>query len=143
MKDFCRHRTQVRPHPDRTPRRILVVDDSSLIREAATLGLGAVAGWEVLTAASGEEGLERAMAERPDAVLLDVVLPGLDGVAVAHRLAASPATRTIPVVMLTAADGAEDRRRLRRLPVAGIIPKPFALESLAGQVAALLGWDQP
>lgn len=128
---------------DRTTRRILVVDDSSLIREAATLALGAIAGWEVLTAASGEEGLGLAMAQRPDAVLLDVVMPGIDGVAVARRLAASPATRTIPVVMLTAADGAEDRRRLGQLPVAGIIPKPFALESLADQLAALVGWERP
>jgi DNA-binding response OmpR family regulator len=133
----------VSPHAaDRPPRRILVVDDSSLIREAATLALGAVAGMEVLTASSGEEGLVRGMAERPDAVLLDVVMPGIDGVTVAQRLAASPTTRTIPVVMLTAADATEDRR-LRDLPVAGIIPKPFALESLAGQLAALLGWDEP
>jgi CheY-like chemotaxis protein len=118
----------------------LVVDDSSLIREAATLALGAIGGWDVLTASTGEEGLAQASAERPDAVLLDLVMPGLDGVAVAERLMASPETRTIPVVMLTAADGAADRERLRHLPVAGVIPKPFALESLAGQLAALVGW---
>jgi CheY-like chemotaxis protein len=128
------------PVADSTPRRVLVVDDSGLIREAAKLALGAIGGWDVLTAASGEEGLAQASAERPDAVLLDLVMPGLDGVAVAERLTASPATRTIPVVMLTAADGAEDRERLRDLPVAGVIPKPFELDSLAAQLAALVGW---
>lgn len=124
------------------PRRVLVVDDSSLIREAATLALGSLGGWEVLTAASGEEGIERASAEQPDAVLLDVVMPGLDGVAVAERLAQSPATRDIPVVMLTAADSAGDRDRLARLSVAGVIHKPFELVALAGQLAVLVGWGQ-
>jgi CheY-like chemotaxis protein len=123
------------------PRRVLVVDDSSLIREAAALALGTIRGWDVLTAASGEEGLERAGADQPDAVLLDVVMPGLDGIAVAERLAHSPGTRTIPVVMLTAAGSAEDRQRLERLAVAGVIPKPFELATLADQLAVLVGWD--
>jgi CheY-like chemotaxis protein len=123
-------------------RRVLIVDDSSLIREAATLALGTIGGWEVLSASSGEEGLARASADRPDAVLLDVVMPGLDGLEVAERLATSPDTHAIPIVMLTAADGAEDRERLRRLPVAGVIRKPFELTALASQVAALLGWDE-
>jgi CheY-like chemotaxis protein len=124
------------------PRRVLIVDDSSLIREAAALALGAIGGWEVLAASSGEEGLARASADRPDAILLDVVMPGLDGVAVAEHLAASLDTSAIPVVMLTAADGAEDRERLGRLSVAGIIPKPFELTALAAQVAALVGWEE-
>jgi CheY-like chemotaxis protein len=64
-------------------------------------------------------------------------------VAVAQRLAAGADTRAIPVVMLTAADGAEDRQRLGELPVAGIIGKPFALDSLATQLAVLVGWEQP
>jgi CheY-like chemotaxis protein len=131
--------------PDSTalrPRRVLVVDDSSLIREAARLALGSIGGWEVLTASSGEEGLVRASADQPDAVLLDMMMPGLDGVAVAERLAAGPETRAIPVVMLTAADGAEDRARMGRLSVAGVIPKPFDLGALAGQLAALVGWEE-
>ncbi len=122
-------------------RRVLVVDDSSLIREAAALALGTIRGWDVLTAASGEEGLESAGVDRPDAVLLDVVMPGLDGIAVAKRLAGSPDTCTIPVVMLTAAGSAEDRQRLERLGVAGVIPKPFALATLADQLAELVGWE--
>ncbi len=124
-----------------TPSRcVLVIDDSSLIREAAMLALGSVDGWEVLTAASGEEGLERASAHHPDAVLLDLMMPGLDGVAVAERLARSADTREIPVVMLTAAVSAGDRERLARLAVAGVIHKPFELTALAGQLAALVGW---
>jgi CheY-like chemotaxis protein len=126
----------------RPSRRVLVIDDSSLIREAAMLALGSIGGWQVLTAASGEEGLERASADQPDAVLLDLVMPGLDGVAVAEQLARSPDTREIPVVMLTAAESAEDRERLDRLSVAGVIHKPFELAALAGQLAVLVGWEQ-
>lgn len=121
--------------------RVLVVDDSSLIRECATLALGTLAGWEVSVACSGEAGLQRAAIERPGVVLLDMVMPGLDGAAVAERLARDPVTRGIPIVMLTAADSAEDRERIARLPVAGVIPKPFELAALAGQVAAIVGWD--
>jgi CheY-like chemotaxis protein len=126
--------------PSVQPRRVLVIDDSSLIRGAVTLALGSVDGWEVLTAASGEEGLERAGVDQPDAVLLDVVMPGLDGVAVAERLARSPNTREIPVVMLTAGESPQERERLERLSVAGVIHKPFELDALAGQLAVLVGW---
>jgi CheY-like chemotaxis protein len=123
-------------------RRILIVDDSSLIREVAKLALSTVEGWEVLTASSGEEGIMRARDDQPDAVLLDVVMPGLDGVATAERLAASPDTQAIPIVMLTAADRAQDRERMRRLPVAGVIAKPFELSALASQLAAVVGWAE-
>jgi CheY-like chemotaxis protein len=121
------------------PRLVLVVDDSSLIREAVTLALSTNDGWEVLTASSGEEGLALAGTELPDAILLDVMMPGLDGIVVAERLAASPATRGIPLVMLTAADRPEDRERLSGLAVAGVIAKPFQLAALSGQLAALIG----
>lgn len=121
--------------------RVLVIDDSSLIRECATLALGALAGWEVSVACSGEAGLQRANSDPPGIILLDMVMPGLDGAAVAERLARDPVTCEIPVVMLTAADSAEDRERIARLPVAGVILKPFELAALAGQLAAIVGWE--
>jgi two-component system alkaline phosphatase synthesis response regulator PhoP len=117
--------------------RVLVVDDSVLIREAARLGLQQTGDWEVLTAESGEEALRSAAHERPDAILLDVVMPGLDGIATAERLASSPATASIPIVLLTAKD---DTGQFARLPVRGVIAKPFDLPALAGQVADVLGW---
>jgi CheY-like chemotaxis protein len=121
----------------------LAVDDSSLIREAVSLALSPIDGWKVLTAPSGEEGLALAGTEMPDVILLDVMMPGLDGIVVAERLAASPGTRGIPVVMLTAADRPEDRERLSGLAVAGVIAKPFQLAALSDQLAALIGPGLP
>jgi CheY-like chemotaxis protein len=120
--------------------KILVIDDSALIREAAKVALGTIGGWQIATAASGEEGLEQAASERFDAILLDLVMPGMDGIAVAERLRAMPTTSSTPVILLTAHDGLEDSEGFQRVPVAGVIPKPFAIPNLSLEVAELLGW---
>src|SRR2546426_6840178 len=97
--------------------RVLVIDDSALIREAARIALETIAGWDVLVAESGEAGIALAEAERPDAILLDVVMPGMDGIAVAERLRARPATSSSHVVFLTAQDGPQDRACFEQLGV--------------------------
>ena len=117
-----------------------MIDDSALIREAAKIALGTIGGWRISTAASGEEGIERAVSGRFDAILLDVVMPGMDGIAVAERLHAIPATSLLPIILLTAYDRLEDNLRFRNAPVAGIIEKPFNISDLAGQIVTLLGW---
>ncbi len=121
-------------------RKILVIDDSALIREAAKIALGTIGGWRIATAASGEEGLERAVPERFDAILLDLVMPGMDGIAVAERLHATPATSSTPVILMTAYDGLEDSEGFQHVLVAGVIPKPFEISELSLEVAELLGW---
>jgi CheY-like chemotaxis protein len=103
--------------------RVLVVDDESAIRLLCRVNLGA-AGIEVLEADNGTTALELARTERPDLVLLDVMMPGLDGWEVARELAADPRTRDIPVVFLTARAGDSDRRRGAQLGV-GYVVKPF------------------
>jgi CheY-like chemotaxis protein len=122
-------------------RKILVIDDTALIREAAKIALGAIGGWRVITADSGEEGIERAVSERFDAILLDVVMPGMDGITVAAHLHALPATGPVPIVLLTAYSRLEQSERLRHLPVAGVIAKPFDVSGLTRQLAELLGWS--
>jgi CheY-like chemotaxis protein len=120
-------------------RRLLLIDDEDDIREVAKLSLELVAHWDVLTACSGAEGVERALEHRPDAILLDVMMPGMDGAATYAALRSNPATRDIPVVLLTAKifDRASDRRGLEGITV---ISKPFDPMRLATQVAAALGW---
>jgi CheY-like chemotaxis protein len=121
-------------------RKILLVDDEDDIREVAQMSLEMTAGWEVVTASSGADGLRMAAAERPDAILLDVMMPGMDGPATARALRAAPETADIPVILLTAKVQAADRRRFDDLGVAGILAKPFDPMSLADEVREVLGW---
>jgi two-component system, OmpR family, alkaline phosphatase synthesis response regulator PhoP len=103
---------------------VLVIDDERSIRMLCRVNLSA-SGMEVLEAPSGEEGLELARRQRPDLVLLDVMMPGQDGWSVARALAEDPQTREIPVVFLTARADAADRRRGRELGGVGYVVKPF------------------
>ncbi|HEX7242250.1 MAG TPA: response regulator [Longimicrobiaceae bacterium] len=122
-------------------KRILLVDDEDDIREVAQLSLEMVGGWEVLTARSGEEGIRRAGEERPDAILLDVMMPEMDGPTTFRQLQADPATREIPVLLLTAKVRSTDRERFSDLGVAGVLSKPFDPLTLARDISAVLGWD--
>mgnify|MGYP002776994610 CR=1 FL=1 len=123
-------------------KRILIIDDEYDIRAVAELALKTVAGWEVFTAASGKEGLSKAANEQPDAILLDVMMPDMDGIATLQALQANPDTKSIPVILMTAKAQAADRRRFAELGVAGIITKPFKAMQLSAQVVAILS-SQP
>jgi CheY-like chemotaxis protein len=122
-------------------RKILIVDDEDDIRAVAQMSLEVVAGWTVVAAGSGAEALLLAVKEQPDAILLDVMMPELDGPATLERLRADPATRRIPVVFLTAKVQAADHRLFATLPVAGVLAKPFDPMELSVNVAAVLGWN--
>lgn len=125
-----------------TIRRVLVVDDEDAIREIAQLSMEVVGGHRATSASSGAEALDRAVADPPDVILLDVMMPGLDGPATVARLQADPRTRNIDVVLLTAKVRPNDLARVDMLPgVAGVIAKPFDPMTLPAQVAVILGWD--
>jgi CheY-like chemotaxis protein len=119
-------------------KRILLVDDEDDIREVASISLEAVGGWQVSRASSGLEGIAKALAERPDAILLDVMMPGLDGPSTFKRLQDDPQTRSIPVILLTAKVQTADRHRFEELGVAGMLTKPFDPMALSDQVTAIL-----
>ena len=118
-------------------RRVLLIDDEDDIREVAQLSLEMVARWDVVTASSGAEGILRAVADQPDAILLDVMMPDMDGPATFEFLRADPATRHIPVILLTATIQGAGHMTLE---VAAVIPKPFDPMRLPGQIASALGW---
>jgi len=120
------------------PKHILFVDDEDDIREVAALSLEAIGGWRVSSASDGGHGVAMALAERPDAILLDVMMPGLDGPATVVRLREDPQTRDIPVILLTAKAQGADRRRFAELDVAGTLTKPFDPMTLPDQIAAIL-----
>src|SRR5947209_2552275 len=119
-------------------KRILIIDDEEDIREVAQVSLELVGGHEVLTADCGRDGVERARLEQPDAILLDVMMPDMDGPATLAELRADPATRHIPVVFLTARTQHDDRARLVELGPAGVLVKPFDPLKLPAEIAAVL-----
>jgi CheY-like chemotaxis protein len=121
-------------------RRILIVDDEDDIREVAQVSLELVGSFEVLTASNGREGLERARAAQPDAILLDVMMPEMDGPSTLAELRADPATRDIPFLFLTAKTQTGERTRLAQLGADGILDKPFDPLKLASEVASSLRW---
>jgi CheY-like chemotaxis protein len=121
--------------------RILIIDDEDDIREVAALSLETVAGWEVMVANSGAQGLARASTYQPDAILLDVMMPGMDGPTTFRELRKNPATAHIPVLLLTAKVQASDQRRFADLGVEAVLVKPFDPLTLSQQVASILGWS--
>lgn len=123
------------------PRRLLLVDDDPGIREVARTVLEMVGGYVVETAASGPEGLEKARSSPPDAIVLDVMMPGLDGPGTFALLQEHPETRNVPVILLTAKTQAADRSRFASIGVAGMLPKPFDPMALSDQIAGILGWE--
>lgn len=124
-----------------TNKRILVIDDDEDIQDVARVALEVVGGWEVITASSGSEGIRLAPTEQPDAILLDVMMPDLDGIATLEQLKANPVTQPIPVILLTAKVQSGDRDRFAQLDIIAIIAKPFKTMLLADQVAEILGWE--
>jgi CheY-like chemotaxis protein len=121
-------------------RTLLLIDDDDDIRESAQLSIEIGAGWTVLCASSGAEGVALARTAHPDAILLDVMMPGMDGAATLAALRDGADTRAIPVVFLTAKSRPADRDRLTGLDVAGVLSKPFDPITLPDQIRALLGW---
>lgn len=124
-----------------TAKRILVIDNEKYIQEVAQICLETVTNWQVLTASSGREGLEIAEIQQPDAILLDVMMPDMDGLTTFEKLQSHPATKHIPVLLLTAKVQASDRRRYAKLGIKATIAKPFNPLQLASQVAQALGWS--
>lgn len=121
--------------------KVLIIDDEDDIREVAALSLESVAGWEVMTANSGSQGLVRAVEYQPDAILLDVMMPGMDGPTTFRELRKNPATAKIPVLLLTAKVQSSDQRRFADLGVEAVLFKPFDPLTLSTQIAGVLGWS--
>jgi two-component system, cell cycle response regulator DivK len=117
---------------------VLVVEDNALNLKLVRDVLGH-AGYRVLEAGDAERGIALARAEAPDLILMDIQLPGIDGVEALERLRNDDATAAIPVVALTALAMKEDRERFARAGFDGYLEKPLSVPELPGHVAALIG----
>jgi len=120
--------------------RILMVEDDPDIRAVAHLSLTAVGGFTVALCASGEEALAQAEAFAPDLLLLDVMMPGMDGPATLAALRAKPALAGVPALFMTAKVQPQEVAHYRDLGAADVLPKPFDPMALPGQLRAL--WER-
>jgi len=120
-------------------RTVLYVDDEPDIRQIVLIALGLLANLTVHTADSGERALELARQLRPDLLLLDVMMPGLDGPGTLSRLREDPQLMSIPVIFMTAKAMPQEVARFRAMGSSGVIAKPFDPMQLGKQVVAL--WD--
>lgn len=114
--------------------RLLYVDDEPDIREIVAIALGLEAGLEVRVSASGADALVEAANWRPHLILLDVMMPGMDGPTTLRKLRAQPHGAHVPVVFITARTQTHEVQRLMSLGAAGVIPKPFDPLKLAESV---------
>jgi CheY-like chemotaxis protein len=121
-------------------KRLLTIDDEEAIQIVVKFGITMAAGWEVLSASNGRMGIETAERELPDAILLDVMMPEMDGIATFKALQANPLTAKIPVIFLTAKAQTAERRQFTDLGVSGTIAKPFNSLDLPDRIAKILNW---
>ncbi|MDJ0647449.1 MAG: response regulator [Xenococcaceae cyanobacterium MO_188.B19] len=121
-------------------KQILIVDDDNNVRATVQLSLQATTNWEIFIAGSGKEGLFLAQTKLPDLILLDVMMPDLDGIEVLRQLRSNSATQAIPIIFLTAKTLVKEQKQLKDLEVQGIIPKPFGAIDLEKQICLLMDW---
>ncbi|MGB3758325.1 MAG: response regulator [Rivularia sp. (in: cyanobacteria)] len=123
-----------------TVKKILVVDNEEYIQEVTKICLQTTAKWQVITASSGTEGIQKAETEKPDAILLDVMMPDMDGITTFKYLQENSNTNQIPVILLTAKVQNTDRSRYADLGIKAAIGKPFSPLTLAQEISQVLGW---
>ncbi|MCX5753384.1 MAG: response regulator [Candidatus Krumholzibacteria bacterium] len=117
--------------------KVLVVDDEVNITQILEFSIGAE-GFEVITAQNGEEAIEKARREQPDLIILDVMMPKIDGYEACRILKANPLTRSIPVVLLTAKGRDIDKRLGMEVGATDYIVKPFSPNRLVERINQLL-----
>jgi CheY-like chemotaxis protein len=123
-------------------RRILVVDDDPRLLHVVSMYLS-IEGYDVDTAPNGEEGLQHLEAQRPDLVILDVMMPGIDGLEACRRIKSNPETRQIPVVLFTALSRTDDVESGRAAGANRFINKPFSLIGLGAVIRSFLSEETP
>ena len=120
-------------------KKILIIDDEYRLREVTKMILEMMGGWTVLTASSGYEGIAIARSDRPDAILLDMMMPEFDGTQTLAKLQGDTATQGIPVLLLTAKAMPIDANEFKN-GVKAIVEKPFEPLQLPNLIANALDW---
>ena len=124
-----------------TARHLLLIDDNEDNRILVKFALERKTDWEVLTACSAVEGITKAETERPDVILLDFIMPDLDGIAVLDVLKSNLFTCSIPVIFITAMVQTDLLSRLQNSLAVGVITKPFNIINFDSQIAKICLWE--
>jgi len=122
--------------------KVLIIDDEEDTRSIASMSLSILGGLDVVEADSGQDGIDKASQEQPDVILLDMMMPIMDGSETLVALRANESTHNIPVIFLTAKAMTSEIERLRRMGAIGVLTKPFDPTILANQVRAILEAEQ-
>ena len=123
-------------------RKVMLVDDEPDIRRIAQISLQHLGQWQVVVAASGREALEQARREAPDVILLDVMMPEMNGPQTLHELRSDPSLEDTPVIFMTAKTRHDDLAHYVSIGAAGVIAKPFNPVNLAGDIRRILDTAQ-
>ncbi|MDX2216973.1 MAG: response regulator [Oculatellaceae cyanobacterium bins.114] len=121
-------------------KRVLLIDDEETIQTVVQFGIKMTAGWDVLIAGSGAQGIQTAQLEQPDVILLDVMMPDMNGIATFKALQSHTETAQIPVIFLTAKAQTAEKRQFSDLGASGVITKPFNSLHLPEQISRILQW---
>ncbi|MEO0644931.1 MAG: response regulator [Cyanobacteria bacterium J06650_10] len=121
-------------------RKVLVIDDEEAIIIVLKASLEATTDWQIITCSSATKGIAMATTEHPDAILLDVSMPKVDGTQVFKALQTEASTQNIPIIFLTAKAREAEQQALKALGAMGIIVKPFSPETIATKAKKILGW---
>jgi CheY-like chemotaxis protein len=118
--------------------KILIIDDEEDTRSIASMSLGLLGGADVIEAASGKEGLVKAAEELPDVIILDLMMPEMDGAQTLTNLRKNPVTENIPVIFLTVRGMFEEFDKLKELGALAVLTKPFDPTLLTNQIIDIL-----
>jgi CheY-like chemotaxis protein len=119
--------------------KVLLIDDEEDIRKIGQLSLEAVGKFKATLAASAREGIEAAILDRPDLILMDMMMPGMDGLTALQEIHARPELKDVPVLFMTAKVQRSDVSRYLQMGAAGVIHKPFDPMTLPDEIRRILG----
>lgn len=122
-------------------KKILFIDDEPHMQQIVKICLQTFAGWEVEVAKSGAEGLVKAKELEPDVIILDVMMPEMDGIICLQQLRLDHHTQSIPVIFLTSKQSLTQQRRFFKFGAVGAITKPFDPLTLVPSIEKFLGWN--
>lgn len=123
-------------------KKLLLIEDSEDNRNLMKFALEIDTDWEIIAISDGIEGIDLAESEQPDAILLDFIMPKMDGLSVCQLLHDNPSTRTIPIIFITAMVDSKSYSLIENTHAVGVIEKPLNVNTLTLQIQEICQWKK-